>query len=300
MNNTTQNCPDSLQYSPMFIALASVSALSGAICLVGNTVVIWTIYKTKRLHCVSYFLITSLALADDVVGIVLNPMLSARVVLYSYLRYSIDIPKNLKIAEDFLWIQGLLVSTFNLAAISIDRFTAIRKSLHYKAIMTTQRCRIIIILTWIAPTFIACFRIFLTADDHKWLWLATVVLAVFFPLSTTTFSHLKIFKSAQKQARRHDPENIKNTKAAKTMAIILGVFSVTYFPCIVIACIHAFKEMDTCDLLRLRTTAWPWASCIAYASSAVNPWIYSMRISTFRHACKKAFGRDSKRNVYKF
>lgn len=298
MNNSTEVCL-SYQFSPSFLVLGTLSGISAVFSITGNSVVLWTVYKTESLHCVSNFFIASLALADLLVGLVLNPILVVRAVVYCYQIYTDKIPHGFDLAEDFLWIQGLLISTFSFTTISIDRFIAITQAIHYKTIMTCRRCQIIIVFLWISSMLVAFLRIVLRERDLPWLWLATIILACFFPLCITCYCYKAIFRTAKlqirsiaslstAQEREQHSEALKNTKAAVTIAIVIGVFSISYIPSVVVACINLLFT-SKCARLYNSTTEWPWASLVAYLSSAINPWIYSIRSQEFRQAMKKAF-----------
>jgi hypothetical protein len=300
--NTTKPC-QSYQFSPFFIVLGSLSGISGVFSVVGNFVVLWTVYRTEALHNVSNFFIASLALADLLVGLVLNPILIVRAIVYGYQKYTNIIPRGFDVAEDFLWIQGLLISTFSFTAISIDRFIAITWAFYYKTVMTTRRCQIIIIFLWTCSLAVAFSRIFVSDENLPRLWLATIILACLLPLCITCYCYSKIFITARVQIRRiassssiqereQHSDAIKNTKAAFTIAIVIGVFAVSYLPSVVMACINIIIKTE-CAHLRNATTEWPWASLVAYLSSAINPWIYSIRSKEFRQAIKRAFLRTS-------
>lgn len=301
MTNSSSNCTIP-QHVPLFLVIATLSCISGLICVIGNTIVVVTIYKTKSLQTVSYFLISSLAIADGMVGALLNPLVVTKQI-YRYSHRQLDFPDELKTFYDFLWIQGLLVSTFSLTSISIDRFLAITKSIYYRSLMTVQRCWKMITFAWVVPTMTALVRIvlpvFRSEDDLKWLWLTTIIMASVFPLSITGFCYYKIFKSAREQAKKLELENIRNTKAAKTMAIVLSVFVVTYLPSLVIACMNAFESMDNCHMKRTIAVGWSVACLIAYSSSAINPWIYALRLTAIRRATRKVFGLKRRTRRYR-
>ena len=125
MNETTSP-PVISAKSPAFIWLVALSCMSGVLAIVGNAVVLIAIYRTKALHTISNFFIASLAAADMLVGILLNPLLSAKAVIYSYLNPDLPIRGSVfDKVEDFAWIQAVVATTFGLTAISVDRYIAV-------------------------------------------------------------------------------------------------------------------------------------------------------------------------------
>ena len=63
---------------PSSTALTVLNGLSGMASIGGNLLVLLTIYKQTRLHTISNCFIASLAVADIIVGLVLNPIWATR------------------------------------------------------------------------------------------------------------------------------------------------------------------------------------------------------------------------------
>ncbi|VDN42877.1 unnamed protein product [Gongylonema pulchrum] len=57
-------------------------------------------------------------------------------------------------------------SIYNLVAISIDRFIAIIKPLHYPTLVTRSRAHTTVAAVWIS-SFVVCSPSFLVASTHK-------------------------------------------------------------------------------------------------------------------------------------
>ena len=300
-----------VQISPKssdFLVLVALSCVSAVIAVIGNTVVLIAVYSTKTLHTISNFFIASLAAADLVVGIVLNPLLAYKAIFFSYLY-----PERLlegsafDMVEDFAWIQAIVATTFGLTAISVDRYVAVNFGLRYREFASRKQCIIAIMSVWISSVVFASVRLFTTKPRQlSILWLVMGVVTCIVPLIIITFCYSSIFVAARSQARKihentlrrtgEEPWNdnnaqISHRKTAITVAIVILLFIVLWVPSLITAAIQlgSDKAEDRKTLYIFERKVWLWVSLLAYFSSAINPWIYSIRSTQFRIACKKLF-----------
>ena len=115
--------------------LALLNIFSGVLSVASNLLVLIAIYNFSPLRKVSIFFILSLAVADFLVGLVMNPV-------YAWIFFVNATEENhpLRVAEHWLWLQAVVISTFTLTAVSIERYIAVTKCLHYLEIVTAKRC----------------------------------------------------------------------------------------------------------------------------------------------------------------
>lgn len=310
MNGTA--CPPIISArSPEYIFLAVLSCISGILSIAGNTVVLVAIYRTKTLHTISNYFIASLAAADMMVGILLNPVLAVKAVIFSYLNP--DRPLNGSVfdkVEDFTWIQAVVATTFGLTAISIDRYIAVNFGFRYEALATPKRCSIAIASVWISSLAFASVRLFLDKpQDLSTLWLVMGVITCILPSVIITFCYMSIFRAAKQQVRkikqetslatqrrqtRRNNAHVSHTKTAFTVAIVILLFIILWVPSLATAIIQfrlsgSKTPKDQATLTRLEREVWMWVSLVAYVSSASNPWVYSIRSKEFRTACRRIF-----------
>ncbi|XP_035213761.1 probable G-protein coupled receptor No9 [Stegodyphus dumicola] len=133
------------------ISIIVILGFINAVVIVGNLLVVMAVFASAKLRTVTNFLIVSLAISDLLVGLAVLP-------------YSI----TLEVLE--LWIFGELwcqmwlavdvwlctASILNLCAISIDRYLAITRPVHYRTIMSNLRVKLLIAVVWVL-SFIICF-----------------------------------------------------------------------------------------------------------------------------------------------
>lgn len=307
MNETASQAPVISARSPAFICLAVLSCISGVMAIVGNSVVLIAIYRTNTLHTISNFFIASLAAADMVVGILLNPILTAKAVIFCYLDSDLLIKGSVfDKVEDFAWIQAVVATTFGLTAISIDRYIAVNFGFRYDALATVKHCSIVTASVWLSSLVFASVRLFINKPKNlSILWLVLGVLTCLLPFLIITFCYMRIFKAAKQQVQKIRRENSvtesirsrrKNTQAshaktAYTVAIVIFLFIVLWGPSLATAAVElSLSGSDhQATLTKVERVVWPWVCLVAYLSSALNPWVYSIRSKQFRNACKRIF-----------
>lgn len=301
MNRTNpENCDPNLPTTQFFI-FNVLQGLSGVLSILGNAVVLFSIARTKNLQTVSNFYIVSLALADLVVGLLMSPIYIGLTVLRAWP----DSTHPLYKLENFFWIQTLVATTFSLVAVSIDRYLAVTSVFRYHFIMTKEKSQCIIILLWTASFALALPTLLVSSPEAaSVLWVTTQVLTMVIPLTIIVFCYHHIFKAARKQIKhiastirsQENIEAIKNKKAATTMAIVIGVFALMYFPNFVFSLVEFTTKGHCKKMLVYRD--WLWAILVAFGNSACNPWIYALRMNDFKKAFRRILcGRHSNSHV---
>lgn len=307
MNNGTE-CVIK-EKSVSFIVLAVFCSLSGLVAILGNVLVLLAIYTTRSLRTTSNLFIASLAASDLLVGSIMDPILAVRTIRYSYLaKETLNDPKHpFKVAIDFLWIQAVVVTTFGLMAVSLDRYVAITKVFVYEAFFTTKRCMYLISIVWLFSFLMASLRLYVL--NIAALWVAIAVISCGIPFTVTSYCYFAIFRAARKQLKRivnetttktsketRRVEEARHRKTAWTIGIVIALFFFLWFPSLVVAAVNLTLP-DGCKKDYFAQTVWIWIEWIAYLSSAANPWVYSMRSSEFRTACKLSLGLQRARVI---
>ncbi|XP_078370247.1 beta-2 adrenergic receptor-like [Oculina patagonica] len=288
------SCLNERLSSAASIILSMWFSLSGLAAVIGNAIVLWLFYKNESLRTMSNRFLASLSVADFSVGLVIDPTWIA-------IRCLIQPPENwhtLNKVMDMLWIHTTAATVFNVCCVSVDRFIAIRFPFRYQDIITKKRCYTVIIMVWLISLF---FPLLVLFEDVQNLWLILSVLTFVIPIAIVTFCYVWIFKAARKQATTIRQENQpadspnqpthakENYKAIKTIGFVLGIFIVSWMPCLVVSVVHEFAAYDECVNHKLYSVVWPWIEAIAFTSSAINPWIYYLRNSAFREAFRRRF-----------
>ncbi|XP_023231620.1 probable G-protein coupled receptor No9 [Centruroides sculpturatus] len=144
------NISEKLQGARTIATIVFLGIINVAV-IVGNALVILAVFASAKLRTVTNFIIMSLAVADLLVGIAVLP-------------YSITLEVLEVWVFGHIWCQIWLAvdvwmctaSILNLVAISIDRYLAITRPVHYRSIMTSRRVKLLIASVWIL-SFLICF-----------------------------------------------------------------------------------------------------------------------------------------------
>lgn len=276
------------------ILLICLYGLSSTFCLFGNSIVLLAIYQTTALRNVSNFFIASLAFADLSVGLFMNPILIAKVALDQW-----QGEHWLSKKADVMWIQTTTSTTFNLCAVSIDRYVAITAVFRYHRVMTRQKCFTALAMIWIFSFIFGSVRLFINDPAIlPRLWISTTILTVIVPLFLIAFCYLEIYRAAKKQCGKIAQHklsaeearlSVKNRKASWTAAIIISLFVIMWIPSFVASCIE-LVTVDRCKKLRI-DFAWFWLAFLCFSSSAVNPWVFTIRVPEFKNTFRRILGR---------
>ena len=273
---------------------------SGLAAVTGNAVVLWLFFRNESLRAVSNRFLASLSVADFLVGIVIDPI---------WITFGCLIqPSNVTQAAlnefmEMLRIHTTAATTLNLCCVSVDRFIAIRFPFRYQDILTKKTCHSLIAVVWFTSLLLPCPVIFVNAEN---LWLFVSLVTFCIPTTVMAVCYFWIFKAASNQARRMTGGNkhraderrstfpnriMQNFKAIKTIGFVLGVFVVSWMPCLVLSIVHEFSASDPCTDEKLYNVAWPWIEAVALSSSAINPWVYFFRNGEFRQALHRSIRR---------
>ena len=304
MNSTAADkqveCEGALdQHSSISLTVLNIS--SGLLSIGGNLFVLLAIYKEPRLHTISNYFIASLAMADFLVGLVLNPIWA--------IKSALNIWENqapITLAAECLSIHTITATTLSLCAVSIDRYLAVVLVFRYNLILNVKRCRIIICLIWLCACLVPLSRVFLHDPlELPKLWITGSILIFVIPLNVIAFCYFHIFKVARSQATKIRVANINNEterktavnrrkekKAALTIAIIIGLFIIFWSPTMILSSVQMFIANDCVKMKLIRW--WFWTTLLAFANSFINPWVYAVRAEEFRSAFWRLLGRNHK------
>jgi hypothetical protein len=120
--------------------------------IIGNTLVLLATWRERSLHQPNKYFIVCLAVADLLVGMILEP-------LGLYQLDSKSKVTNIHICRFMVWLDtfALTASIYSLTFISFDRYLKIRKPLQYRSRMTTSKSFKIIFIIWFISTAFATY-----------------------------------------------------------------------------------------------------------------------------------------------
>ncbi|XP_072027873.1 D(1) dopamine receptor-like [Amphiura filiformis] len=279
------------------------------VSIVGNIMVIIAVLSFKRLrdNVTNYFII-SLAVADLMLSTFVMPYNAVNEIL-GYWPFGIvfcDIYQALD-------ILSCTASILNLCVISLDRYLAITSPFTYYERITHKTVGILIAVVWCIAFLISALPVNLDFHEDPDLaeigWytdpqfcvlamnptfaLVSSVISFYIPMTIILFVYARIFVVARRQARQiaayentakrfagtSKKSMARERKAAKTLAIIVGVFIACWLPFFIVNLVDPFCGRCI-DVTLFTVLVW-----LGFVNSSLNPLIYAQN-KTFRRAFK--------------
>ena len=144
----------------LFFCLATV---------LGNILVVLAVLRERSLHTATNYFITSLAVADGLVGLVVMPFSAA----YEAMDQQWIFGPDWCDAWHSLDVLASTASILNLCVISLDRYWAITDPMSYPCRMSDTRASLLILLVWVCSSAIsfpaiAYWRFTATEPPPEW------------------------------------------------------------------------------------------------------------------------------------
>ncbi|XP_063813354.1 adenosine receptor A3 [Pseudophryne corroboree] len=281
-------------YNRAYIAVETVIGISAVL---GNILVIWAVKLNKSLQNTTFFFIVSLAFADLAVGVLVMP-----------LAIVVSLGKPLHF-HSCLFMCCLIIiltnaSILSLLAISIDRYLRIKISTRYKIVITPRRICLSIWCVWIISFLLGLIPMFgwnnrsnLKDEERDYLnckFLSVIRMDyivyfniigwVFFPLIVMLALYIEIFYLIRKQLTKSTSSNGvffgKEYKTAKSLALVLLLFALSWLPLSILNCLIYFSPNIV--MYKAFRPASFTAILLSHANSAMNPIIYAFKIKKFK------------------
>nr|XP_048285783.1 olfactory receptor 5B2-like [Myodes glareolus] len=125
--------------------------------LLGNLGMILLIFLDSRLHTPMYIFLSNLSLVDCVYASAVTPK-----VIEGFLTKHKIISYNACAAQMFFFIAFVIIEAFLIASMAFDRHAAVCKPLHYSTTMTTTKCSLLIVGSYINGLWQSSIHVALT------------------------------------------------------------------------------------------------------------------------------------------
>ncbi|KAM9496288.1 trace amine-associated receptor 13c-like [Clarias gariepinus] len=295
------SCPERSVSPAVYILLYVCSAAVVLLTVCGNLLIIISILHFNQLHTPTNMLVLSLAVSDFFVGIFLMPVIFVWTIESCWIfgRYFCSI----------YWLFNvlLIISSYTIASIAVDRYFALSNPFLYMNIVSVRITRVVIVFNWCLPLgynitglyFNGNFKSSVLCPGECFLFLNDVwsvidlVFTFIFPLSVIIILYTLVFVIAKKHATairelnnhtRTKTQKITSNsmkserKAAKVLGILVSVFLACLLPYFIYSLLINVIE------LQLETF---WKVLIMfYFNSTINPFIYALFYPWFRRCIK--------------
>ncbi|XP_063811740.1 adenosine receptor A1 [Pseudophryne corroboree] len=299
-----------------------IEVLIALISVLGNILVIWAVIVNQALRDTTFFFIVSLAVADIAVGALVIPLA---------IIISIGLETEFYSCLMVACIMLILTQSSILAllAIAVDRYLRVKIPTSYRSVVTARRAVIAITGCWVLSFIVGLVPMFgwnninnlrkehnssygeiiITCEFETVISMEYMVYFNFFvwvlpPLFLMLVIYLEVFNLIQRQLNKKvsssskDPQKYygKELKIAKSLALILLLFALSWLPLHTLNCITLFCRK--CETPMIITYI---AIFLTHGNSAMNPIVYAFRIekfqSTFLYIWKKYFCCKSGRKL---
>ena len=229
--NTSARTADTLPRITAWEAVLFAGITSACICatIIGNILVILSVFTYRPLRNVANFFIVSLAVADLAVAILVMPFNVANFIIGHWVFGEVFC--NMWLTFDVLTCTA---SILNLCAVAVDRYYAIHDPLNYAQKRTMKRVLVSIVLVWLASAIISVPPIFgwnnssrdiglfdkatLTCQltDERSYVIYSASGSFYIPLLIMSFVYVNVFRAVRRRLR----ERADAATAAKLAASV--------------------------------------------------------------------------------
>ncbi|ODN03166.1 Dopamine receptor 2 [Orchesella cincta] len=211
-SNTSETTTEDNAQNPSVynIWLAVLLSIFCTATVFGNALVVVAVARERYLHSVTNYFITSLAVADCLVGLVVMPFQA----IFEFMNKKWIFGEHWCDLWHSLDVLASTSSILNLCVISLDRYWAITDPFTYPSRMTTSRACSLIALVWVCSSLISFpailwwratrtnfpeFKCPFT-QDIPYLVFSSII-SFYGPLIVMVFTYYRIYRAAVQQTR---------------------------------------------------------------------------------------------------
>jgi len=284
--------------SHLIIGLITIIASPPTILL--NASIILAIIKRKELQKPSNIFLSSLAVTDLLIGIIVMPT-SATTDFFILRQVELEYICMLRGVNLFFLPLLFGATLLHLTIIAWERYVAVHRWMHYKAIIKNERLKKIVIAAWLSALFpsAANFIVTVVRVDHRIVNASYIVWTIVNTacLLVIAFFYLKVYQGIRNRklneiSQIHVLMKAKlEFKVAKTTGLLTTVIIFSFFPAVFVMILrNVVPIFRTSDTLRctLRVTQ---------LISLLNPLLYCYRDHRFRNAICDLLGRKKPQAV---
>ncbi len=196
-------------------------------------------------------------------------------------------------------LGGALTSLGTLVSISIDRYVSIKHPLRYRTIVTKQRMKTSLLLTWTIGLLVTIHELVMAViDSGTELYLqfskvkdVLLIILGLFDIAVIAYTYCYVFSETRRQKKRLQTEQLseeeakrlkKDNKAASTLTIILAALVLTSIPAIILGVVIT----STDNIIQPHTISvlWSWISTFGQLGNLFDPIIFFWRVKKLRRA----------------
>ena len=267
------------------VLLVIMSIIASPLTTVLNALVIIAVKTKPRLKTMSNSILGCLAVTDGLMGMFGFPLFIAARISTLQADTSSEYCTVKDFSRNVIRILGG-ATVFHLVLMNIERYIALKHSLHHQSLVTNVRILGFSFLAWFTillitiPLAIMDDKIYLTVNNSVLLLCMLVIFYCQVVVYCETRRHEKLI-AAQQVSVEARQKFLKEKKAFKVTTVVLFTLIVTYLPIFVV------RVLIKNSVIRSKNLAGPvffTGSFVVMVNSLVNPIIYCVRARQFRVA----------------
>ena len=256
-----------------YILLATGSVMSLLTALVGNTIVIIALWRSKSMYSATKALFYGLAFSDLATGLT-QPLFVAYMLGVAWdsawLYCTVALPFSLTA------LFFIMVSVWTLSTIAVDRYFALHLLTRYKTVVTVKHIVAALVLGWLISAFCMVSIIF-SVKFRKIVgdivgFICIVISLYCYRRNYITVRQQKLHVQA---LRSFQVEHYR--KSLKSMFLIFCLSLSTYFPFFCILVFVTIAGFGSTSLFILDVS-----TLIVMANPSLNPVVYCMRVQDLK------------------
>lgn len=269
------------------IALCVANLFLSLTALIGNVLILITIWKTSLLHSAGNILLANLAVSDLAVGLVGHPLFIVALLMRIY---------NSSILSLRLWVAfNTLISFlcgasfFTITAIGVDRLLALELHLRYEALVTPFRLKWVIMFIWVIPGIFSTIRLWTLGLTYN-----ALSPIIFTLLVGNSVVYIKIYVIVRRHLAqiRNQPQGSPNNRSIFSMQRFKRSALNTFLVYILLLCCYLPYTIILQRFyagLTISVNVRHLITTIILLNSSLNPVLYFWRVREIRTAMKQLF-----------
>ena len=277
-----------------------IIAVLSPVAVVGNALILVTIWKTTLQRTTFHTLLSGLVFTDLCTGLIVQPVNAVTILLYTLdARTPLDRPP---LFVAFETIADATATYFISVSMLILTLMAVERWLHMSRrplALASLRKVLSVIVFLVMPTPLVVFRSLETIKPGS-VWsmvhitnITTMSLS-FFATFVAYFNVLRIIRSQQLQvqALNRPPQNfgrptinlVKYKKSVITILYVLALFCVCFLPFVITTGVFIRESAGSNSGLHIALSV---SRVLLFSSSSLNPFLYLWRMSDVRNGVKQ-------------
>ncbi|KAK5897276.1 hypothetical protein CesoFtcFv8_010350 [Champsocephalus esox] len=279
-------------------ALASVLIFTIVVDILGNVLVILSVYRNKKLRNAGNIFVVSLSVADLVVALYPYPLVLTAIFHDDWTMGDLHCQ-----ASGFIMGLSVIGSIFNITAIAINRYCYICHSLHYDRLYSLRNTCCYLGLTWLLTALATVPNFFVGSLQYdpriysctfaqtvsSYYTISVVVIHFLIPLLVVSYCYMRIWvlviqvkhRVKREQRAKLQPSDVRNFL---TMFMVFVLFAFCWAPLNLIGLAVAINPVKVAPNI----PEWLFVTSyfMAYFNSCLNAVIYGLLNQNFRKEYK--------------